>query len=33
MDYQKLFSVPMWASLACLVALLVCYPGGRRKAT
>jgi MFS family permease len=33
MDYQKLFSVPMWASVACLVALLVCYPGGRRKAT
>jgi nucleoside transporter len=28
-DYQKLFSVPMWASLACLLFLLVFYPGGR----
>jgi MFS family permease len=26
MDYTKLFSVPMYASLACLVALLVLYP-------
>lgn len=26
MDYTKLFSVPMWASLACLVLLLVFYP-------
>jgi len=30
MDYRKLFSVPMWAALACLLALLVFYPGGRR---
>ena len=30
MDYSRLFSVPMWASLACLAALLVFYPGGRR---
>jgi len=29
-DYRKLFSVPMWAALACLLALLVFYPGGRR---
>jgi nucleoside transporter len=29
-DYTKLFSVPMWASLACLVVLLLIYPGGRR---
>lgn len=29
-DYTRLFSVPMWASLACLVVLLVAYPGGRR---
>ncbi len=29
-DYKQLFSVPMWASLACLLALLVFYPGGRR---
>lgn len=25
-DYTKLFSVPMWASLACLLALLLFYP-------
>lgn len=25
-DYQKLFSVPMWASLACLALLLLFYP-------
>jgi hypothetical protein len=30
MDYRKLFSVPMWAALACLAALLLFYPGGRR---
>ena len=29
-DYQRLFSVPMWASLVCLLILLVVYPGGRR---
>ncbi len=28
-DYTRLFSVPMWASVACLAVLLVCYP--RRK--
>lgn len=27
-DYAKLFSVPMWASLACLVLLLMMYPAG-----
>jgi len=26
MDYQKLFSVPMWAAIACLVLLLLFYP-------
>jgi predicted MFS family arabinose efflux permease len=26
MDYTRLFSVPMWASLACLVILLFFYP-------
>ncbi len=26
MDYTRLFSVPMWMALACLVALLVFYP-------
>jgi nucleoside transporter len=26
LDYTKLFSVPMWASLACLVALFMFYP-------
>jgi MFS family permease len=30
MDYTKLFSVPMYASLACLLALFLFYPGGRR---
>jgi len=30
MDYTRLFSVPMWGSVACLVLLLVFYPGGRR---
>jgi len=29
-DFGKLFSVPMWGSLACLVILLLAYPGGRR---
>ena len=29
-DYRKLFTVPMWASLACLLVLLAAYPGGRR---
>jgi MFS family permease len=26
MDYTRLFSVPMWASLACLAGLLAFYP-------
>ena len=26
MDYRRLFSVPMWAALACLAALLTFYP-------
>lgn len=30
LDYTRLFSVPMWAALACLVALIAFYPGGRR---
>ena len=25
-NYTKLFSVPMWASVACLIALLIFYP-------
>lgn len=29
-DYTRLFSVPMWASLACLAILLVAYPGRPR---
>jgi len=29
-DHMKLFSVPMWAALACLAILLIAYPGGRR---
>jgi nucleoside transporter len=32
MNFTKLFSVPMWAALACLVILLVLYPN-RRAAT
>jgi nucleoside transporter len=28
--YTKLFAVPMWGSLACLLMLLLIYPGGRR---
>jgi len=26
MNYRELFSYPMWAAVACLVALLVAYP-------
>ncbi len=34
LDYTKLFSVPMWASVACLVVLLLFYPRrGRRAAS
>jgi len=29
-NYTKLFSVPMWGSLACLIILLVFYPGGKK---
>ena len=29
MDYTKLFSVPMWASLAVLLLLIVFYPSRR----
>ncbi len=32
MDYTKLFSIPMWASLVCLAILLVFYPPRSRKA-
>ncbi len=32
-DYAKLFPVPMWAAWACLLALLLFYPGGRRSST
>ena len=31
-DYQKLFSIPMWASIACLVALIIAYPKRGRRA-
>lgn len=30
MNFTKLFSVPMWGSLACLIILLVFYPGGKK---
>ncbi len=30
-DYHRLFSVPMWASVACLVVLLAFYPGGKKR--
>jgi nucleoside transporter len=29
-DYTRLFAVPMWAALACLVALIAAYPAGSR---
>ena len=29
-NYTELFSVPMWMAIACLLALLVFYPSGRR---
>ncbi len=32
LDYARLFSVPMWASLVCLIVLLLFYPGGKRRA-
>ncbi len=32
MNYTRLFSVPMWASIACLACLLIFYPGGRAHA-
>lgn len=31
MDWTKLFSVPMWASLACLVLMLIFYPARAMK--
>lgn len=31
LDYTRLFSVPMWIAVACLVLLLLFYPGGMRK--
>ena len=31
MNWTKLFSVPMWMSVACLAIMLVAYPGGRLK--
>ncbi len=31
MDFTKLFSVPMWMALGCLVVMLVGYPGGSPK--
>ena len=30
LNYTKLFTVPMWAAIACLVLLLMFYPGGRK---
>lgn len=33
MNYRKLFAVPMWAALACLVALLLFYPSRSRPRT
>jgi MFS family permease len=32
MDYRRLFSVPMWGALACLVVLLAAYPRRGRRA-
>jgi nucleoside transporter len=31
-DYTRLFAAPMWAAIACLLALMLFYPGGRRNA-
>ncbi|MCB9898683.1 MAG: MFS transporter [Planctomycetes bacterium] len=31
LDYTKLFSVPMWGALGCLVILALAYPGGRKR--
>lgn len=31
LDYTRLFSVPMWAALACLVVLLVAYPSASKR--
>ncbi|MHC5003473.1 MAG: MFS transporter [Planctomycetota bacterium] len=33
MDYTRLFSVPLWIAVACFIALVVFYPGGRRTPT
>ena len=32
LDYRQLFSVPMWASLVCLLLLLAFYPARGRRA-
>jgi MFS family permease len=32
MDFQKLFSVPMYMAVACFVAMLVFYPAKRKAA-
>jgi len=32
LDYQRLFSVPMWAALGCLLVLLAFYPGRAKSA-
>jgi len=29
MDYTRLFSVPMWIAVGCLLAMLMFYPGGK----
>lgn len=33
MDYTKLFSVPMWMAVACIVAMLLAYPSKSRTLT
>jgi nucleoside transporter len=33
MNFTALFSVPLWASIVCLIVLLVAYPSGRRGPT
>jgi hypothetical protein len=33
MDYTRLFSVPMWIAVGCLVVLLLFYPGAHRSAS
>ena len=31
MDYQRLFSVPMWMALGCMALVLLFYPGGKKQ--